>query len=60
AKSNLSSSVPTFALPDLTQKILGKIPFFIATFGIFLGGMSYLTRRRNQICKEEQEKDEKK
>lgn len=58
AKSKLASEVPFFALPNLTQYFLGKMGFFIVGFGLFLGGMSYLTKRKNQI-QEEKIKDEK-
>lgn len=51
-KSKLAAAVPHFALPDLTQYFLKKTPLFILFFGAFLGGMSFLTRRKNEIEKE--------
>ncbi len=57
-KTNLVRNIPDFALPDLPQKILGKTPLVIVALGLFLGGMRFLTDRKNKIREEEQKKDE--
>lgn len=58
AKSNITSKVPQFPLPSLTDYILQKTPFFILFLGTFLGGMSFLTRRKNEIREEEKNDEE--
>lgn len=57
-KAKLSLKVPEFPLPNLTDYFLKKTPIFILILGGFLGGMNFLTRRKNEI-KKEKEKNEK-
>jgi len=56
--SNLIENVPEDSLPKLTWRVLEKIPVIIPAWGVFLGGMYWLTKRKNEIAKEESE-DEK-
>lgn len=48
-----TGNLPKDALPTYTMAALEKIPGVVATTGIFLGGMYWLTKRKNQIAKEE-------
>ncbi len=48
-----SSNVPKESMPELTIKAMEKIPPVVAVGGVFLTGMYWLTKRKNQIAKEE-------
>lgn len=46
-------NLPQEALPHLTMKALEKIPTVVSFGTIFLGGMYWLTKRKNEIAHEE-------
>lgn len=47
-----SSGVPKVSMPDFTSRAMEKIPTVVSVGGIFLTGMYWLTKRKNQIAKE--------
>jgi formate dehydrogenase iron-sulfur subunit len=48
------------ALPLYTYQVLSRIPDFVPLFGTMLGGIYWITHRRQDVAEaEEQEKDEK-
>ncbi len=47
-----AGNLPKEALPNLTMEALEKIPSVVVGGAIFLGGMRWLTTRKNQIAKE--------
>jgi len=57
AASNLPANVPTEELPELTWTVLEKLPQIIPIWGVFLGGMSWLTSRKNEISAGSKEDD---
>jgi len=48
-------NLPKEPMPMLTMRAMEKIPPVVGVGGIFLGGMYWLTKRKNQIAKEENE-----
>ena len=48
-----SSKIPKQPMPTLTMKAMEAIPSVVSVGGIFLTGMYWLTKRKNQIAKEE-------
>jgi formate dehydrogenase iron-sulfur subunit len=48
------------SMPEITHKIMEKIPTVVSVGGIFLGSMFWLTKRKNAVAKEEREKNERK
>jgi formate dehydrogenase iron-sulfur subunit len=46
-------NLPKESLPNLTHRALEKIPTIVSGGAVFLGGMYWLTKRKNQIAKEE-------
>ncbi len=48
-----SSKIPKQAMPDFTMQAMEKIPAVVSVGGIFLTGMYWLTKRKNQIKNEE-------
>jgi formate dehydrogenase iron-sulfur subunit len=46
------SNLPQDALPQLTMRALEKIPTIVSGGAVFLGGMYWLTKRKNQIAQE--------
>jgi formate dehydrogenase iron-sulfur subunit len=48
-----AGNLPKEALPTYTMAALEKIPHVVTSLGVFLGGMYWLTKRKNQITKEE-------
>ena len=54
-----SSKVPKQSMPDFTTQAMEKIPSVVSVGGIFLTGMYWLTKRKNQIAKEEKLNSEK-
>ena len=50
-----TSIVPKEAMPEFTKRAMEKIPPVVAVGGVFLTGMYWLTKRKNQIAKEEKE-----
>jgi formate dehydrogenase iron-sulfur subunit len=55
-----SVKIPKQSMPDFTMKAMEKIPTVVSVGGIFLTGMYWLTKRKNQIKKEEHHLEEKK
>lgn len=53
--SGLPGNVPGEALPDLTWRILNKIPAAAPIAGLLLAGFYFLTKRKNDIAREEEE-----
>lgn len=53
------TKLPNEPLPNYTARALEKIPGVVGVGGVFLTGMSWLTKRKNQIAKEEKEKGRK-
>ncbi len=47
------SKVPGKPLPDFTSNAMGAIPSVVSVGGVFLTGMYWLTKRKNEIAKEE-------
>ncbi len=47
------SKLPKKAMPDFTAQAMDKIPSVVVGGGAFLAGMYWLTKRKNQIAKEE-------
>ena len=45
-------SLPKEAIPDYTMRALEKIPTVVSVGSVFLGGMYWLTKRKNAIAKE--------
>jgi len=56
-KLGYAANLPKEALPKLTSKALEKIPTIISAGTVFLGGMYWLTNRKNKIAKEEKDKN---
>jgi formate dehydrogenase iron-sulfur subunit len=52
-KLGFSSNIPKKPLPEYTAKALDKIPGVVGIGSVFLTGMYWLTKRKNQIAKEE-------
>ena len=48
-----AGNLPKEPLPTYTMAALEKIPGVVASTGVLLGGMYWLTKRKNQIAKEE-------
>lgn len=53
-----SSKVPKASMPGFTEKAMEKIPTVVSVGGIFLTGMYWLTKRKNQLAKEEHHSEE--
>lgn len=51
-------NLPKEGLPKLTKEALDKIPGVVAFGGLFLGGMYWLTKRKNEIAKEKLVKEQ--
>jgi len=56
ATAGLPSTVPHEDLPELTWNVLEKLPQIIPVWGVFLGGMSWLTSRKNEISHKENDR----
>jgi len=50
--------LPKEPMPMLTMRAMEKIPPVVGIGGVFLGGMYWLTKRKNQIAKEEKSSKE--
>ena len=48
-----TAKLPKESMPSLTMNAMEKIPPVVAMGGVFLTGMYWLTKRKNQIAKEE-------
>lgn len=53
------TNLPKKPLPELTTKVLEKLPPVISITGVALGGLYWLTKRKNEIAKENSNKSEK-
>jgi len=51
AENGLPTNVPKDELPNLTWKVLEKLPVIIPVWAVFLGGMYWLTDRKNELAK---------
>jgi len=51
AQSGLPANLPTTAMPGLTWKVLEKLPRIIPIWAVFLGGMYWLTERKNDLAR---------
>ncbi|MEJ2422674.1 MAG: 4Fe-4S dicluster domain-containing protein [Acidobacteriota bacterium] len=49
------AGLPLEPLPDLTHRVLSKIPGVVVIGGVFLYGMYWLTQRKNELAREEQQ-----
>jgi len=58
-QANMTVNLPHRPLPELTQQALDKIPSVVSFGGLFLAGMYWLTKRKNDIAKEKKESDQK-
>lgn len=45
----MRTNVPRQALPLLTWQVLSKIPSFVAVWGVFLFGIHWITKRRDDV-----------
>ena len=45
--------MPEGALPMLTWQVLSKLPQIIPVWGVFLGGMYWLTIRKREVIRHE-------
>ncbi len=54
-----ASRLPKEALPELTANVLEKLPTVVSTGAVFLGGMYWLTKRKNEIRQEKLNNDKK-
>ncbi|MCX6152403.1 MAG: 4Fe-4S dicluster domain-containing protein [Ignavibacteriales bacterium] len=52
-KLGFTSKLPNEPLPNFTARALEKIPGVVTVGGVFLTGMYWLTKRKNEIAKEE-------
>jgi formate dehydrogenase iron-sulfur subunit len=50
-KLGLPATLPTEQMPEYTWKVLSQIPNVVLLGGVFLGGMKWLTSRKNEILK---------
>jgi formate dehydrogenase iron-sulfur subunit len=50
---HLPGSLPQEEMPEYTWKVLSQIPHIVLIGGVFLGGMKWLTNRKNDILKVE-------
>lgn len=55
-KLGFRAKLPNEALPNYTARALEKIPAVVSVGGVFLTGMYWLTKRKNQIAREEKNK----
>jgi len=54
----LPANVPHQPLPELTWSVLHKLPAIIPVWGVFLGGMYWLTDRKNEVAESEEVHDD--
>jgi formate dehydrogenase iron-sulfur subunit len=52
-KLGYTSGLTKVPMPEHTQKAMDNIPPVVGAAGLFLGGMYWLTKRKNQIAREE-------
>lgn len=53
------TDLPKKPIPELTKQVLEKLPSVVSAGGVFLGGMYWLTKRKNEIAREERAKSER-
>ncbi|MCF8262248.1 MAG: 4Fe-4S dicluster domain-containing protein [Melioribacteraceae bacterium] len=53
-----AGNLPNEPLPELTKRALDKIPHVVSVGSVFLGGMYWLTKRKNQIAEENRMKED--
>jgi len=53
----LKTNLPHSALPPLTMNVLGLIPNIVSAGGVLLGGIFWLTHRKNEVAKAENGND---
>jgi hypothetical protein len=53
------TSLPNKPIPELTKQVLEKLPSVVSVGGVFLGGMYWLTKRKNEIAREERTDNER-
>ncbi len=58
-KLGFITSLPAKPLPELTAQVLEKLPTVVSVGGVFLGGMYWLTKRKNELAKEQRAKNER-
>ncbi|HHN75010.1 MAG TPA: 4Fe-4S dicluster domain-containing protein [Acidobacteria bacterium] len=51
--AHLPANVPPYDLPRLTWGVLEKLPLIIPVWGVFLGGVYWLTQRREAVARAE-------
>jgi len=56
----LPANLPRDPMPLLTYRVLSKIPSLVALGGVLLGGIWWITSRREEVAKAEKEKEEEK
>jgi formate dehydrogenase iron-sulfur subunit len=49
----LKTNLPHSPLPPLTMNVLGLIPNIVSAGGVLLGGIFWLTHRKNEVAKAE-------
>jgi formate dehydrogenase iron-sulfur subunit len=49
----LNTTLPREALPPLTMQVLSMIPNIVASGGVLLGGIYWLTHRKNEVARAE-------
>lgn len=54
-KLGYTPNLPKQPMPQLTNRVMEKIPTVATVGGLFLGSMYWLTKRKNEIAREEKE-----
>ncbi len=54
------TDIPKQPLPELTYRVLSKLPDLVALGGVFLGGVWWITHRREEVAAAERREGEKK
>ena len=55
----MKTDVPRQPLPLLTWQVLSKIPSFVGVWGVFLFGIHWITKRRDEVSAYEAAQREK-
>lgn len=55
AEFGMPANLPTDPLPERTLKVLSKIPDFVPLWGLVLGGVYFITHRREEVAAAESE-----
>lgn len=56
----LPTNLPMEAIPDYTFRVVSKLPRLASIAAVLLGGMYWITSRRDEVARAEREEDEKK